>query len=485
VITDASIIFVNFLIFVLYLASHLTVYWNSTANVSLPILRPLYRFLQQLATALGCPYWGAQWGVSVHAGDTAAGAPAGHCRSRPVPMTSGASNSAKAHLNAVETTRRKRRRRDDDEESPPSQNTKPDSGQPSSQFACPFYLHNRHQWRNCLRNYTLNRVVDVRLHLLRVHLLSPQCPSCGREFKGDSAEDRCNAHIQLRCCQPLPLPLPARHGVTGDQLEAMRAIATRRTGRRVLDPAAAKWFDMWDIIFPGTAHPASPYITEHPDVQLTIDMNDLVFSGEEWRNVIAPTRESSPSLRNMSRSTLAAVAQGFEAVYRRLLHRNQDRPTSPEVASNTAAADRLTTPVGNSMDTFHHSHGWEILPSASQTAQASRDPVPLSTERPAIGAAGTDPWAFQPAHEQHSSVGLSHNTLVAQESQSCPPFSPESHFFTDAQIQASDLDFPIPDEFLASGTSARPGSPSQFFTNYGSNPSGFWGHPDTDAADTA
>jgi hypothetical protein len=356
--------------------------------------------------------------------------------------------------------RGKRKRGDDDEKKPSKQKPKLDSDQCPTPFACPFYLHNRHEWHQCLRNYTLNRIVDVRLHLLRVHLLAPQCPSCGKEFKGRSAEDRFNAHIQLRNCQSLPSLPPARHGITGDQLEAMRTKATHRTGPHVQDPAAAKWFEMWDIIFPTIARPASPYIREHPDVQRTTDMNELIFSGEGWRDVIVPTRESSPSLQNASRSTVVAIADGLVARYRRL-YQDLDRPT-PEVASNTVAG----TPMSSSMDaSLPHSQGWEVLPSNSQPVQATGDPLP-----PGHPATGPDQWMFQQTHGDLSSDGRSQNNPMAPGSQSLSPFSYDPYFLTDAQIQGSTGDFPD-DGFL--GTLVAPGSPSQcFMDNYGSSSSG-------------
>ncbi|KAH8760494.1 hypothetical protein F5883DRAFT_140722 [Diaporthe sp. PMI_573] len=363
-------------------------------------------------------------------------------------------------MNTMSNQRGKRKRGDDDEKKPSKQKTKLDSDQCADPFACPFYLHNRYEWHTCLRNYTLKRIVDVRLHLLRVHLLAPQCPTCGHEFKGDSAEDRCNVHIQLRTCQPLPLPLPSRHGVTGDQLEDIRTIATRRPDRRVKDPAAAKWFEMWDIIFPSSARPASPYNTEQPDVQRTRDLNELILSSERWRDVIIPTRESSPSLQNASRSTVAAIAHGLEASYRRI-YRDLDRPT-PEVASNTVA----DTPMSSSMDaSLPPSQGWEVLPSSSQPVQATEDPLP-----PGHPATGPDQWMFQQTHGYLSSDRRSQNNPMAPGSQSLSPFPSDPYFLTDAQIQGSTGDFPD-DDFL--GNLVEPGSPSQcFMDNYGSSSSG-------------
>lgn len=418
--------------------------------------------------------------MSVHAGGTAAGRPTGDCRSGMVRRTSGASDSAKNHLNPTGTASDNRRKgprkhgRDDDEKEPPSKNVKLDSGQSANQFACPFYLHARHEWHNCLRNYRLNRIVDVRLHLLRVHLLAPQCPSCGREFKGDSAEDRCNAHIQLRNCQRLPFPPLPRHGVTGDQLESMRSIATHRNGRRGQDSATAKWFEMWDIIFPNTTRPASPYITEHPDVQRISDMNQFILADDRWLEVILPTRESSPSLLNMSRNTAAAIADGFLAYYRRLYQGLLDRPT-PEVSADSVADTSVTSPVDNSLQQRPD----RVLSSANiQPVQAIGDL--LATRILPTAAAVPRQLTSQPTSGSTSTDERSHNDTFTQESQSMSLFASRPNSFTDAQVRGLDLDYQDIDDLFET-----PGNFPQLFNSYGPYPPGFWGTFDADAADDA
>lgn len=481
-IENASILFANIIICILYLLPHFIAYSVFSAYLSLPVIRPLCRFLEQLAHTLWCPYWAARWGISIHAGETAAGQPTGNCRSGVVRRTSGASNSAKNCINPMGTASDPHRKgprkhgRDDDDKAPPSKTVKLDTGQPASQFACPFYLHSRHEWHNCLRNYTLHRIVDVRLHLLRVHLLAPQCPSCGREFKGDSAEDHCNTHIQLRNCQRLPLPLPARHGVTGDQLEAMRAIATRRTGRRGQDTAAAKWFEMWDIIFPDTTRPASPYITEHPDVQRINDMNQFILTNERWPEDIISTSASSPILLDMPRNALVATMEGLLASYRRI-YRGLNRSSTPEVLADTVPVTPVTSLPSTALQP---SPDLELLSANTQPVQASEGPL-LPPGHQATTAADPSQWTLQPPNATFSLSGSSHNNNpVAQRTHSTSPLASDPYSFTDTQIQESDVNFQDIDDFIETH-----GSITQFINNYGSNSSDFWSNFDADAADEA
>ncbi|KAI7778910.1 hypothetical protein LA080_001516 [Diaporthe eres] len=355
-------------------------------------------------------------------------------------------------------------RREDDEKGRPEQIPKLDAGQSSSPFACPFYLYDRHEWHNCLRNYTLNRIVDVRLHLQRAHSLAPQCPDCGEEFKedsaeSDSAEDRFNTHVQLRTCQPLPSPPPPRHGLIRDQFEAVRAIATRRNGRRAADPAAAKWFEIWDIIFPTTPRPISPYINENPDVQRIRDMNDNILTGEQWRELTVPTRGSSPSLQNASRNTIMTITQRLLAIYRRM-SQHPDQAV-PEAASNTAAAGIPV--IGSTDDSLQQPQDWELVSAPSQSAQATEDALLPAYPTAAAAAAGQNQWTLPRTPGYPSSGGQSYNNNTAQMGQSPSPFASDMGYLTDGHMPDYTFDFPDVDDRLE--PPARPGSPSQFFNN--------------------
>lgn len=470
---EASIPLTSIIICIIYLLPRFLAYSGGTAHISFPIFRPVFCFLQRLSSILWCLYWGAPWGETVRAGEPAAGPPAGGCRSGAVHRACGTANSAGARLNTTNTAkhqRRKRKRREDDEKGRPEQIPKLDAGQSSSPFACPFYLYDRHEWHNCLRNYTLNRIVDVRLHLQRAHSLAPQCPICGEEFKEDSAErgsadDRFSAHVQLRTCQPLPSPPPPRHGLTRDQFETVRAIATRRNGRRGTDPAAEKWFEIWDIIFPATLRPLSPYINDHPDVQRIRDMNNDILAGEQWRELTLPTRGSSPSLQHVSRNTIITITERLVAFYRRM-SQHPDQAV-PEAVSNTTAAD--TPVISSTDDSLQQPQDWEVVSAPSQPAQAIGAPFPQHPAAAAAAAAaatGQNPWIFQPTPGYSPSGGQSHNNFnnTAQMDRPLSPFASAMGYLTDVpDLPDSILDFPDVDDHLE--PPAGSGSPSRFFSN--------------------
>ncbi|KAG8162727.1 hypothetical protein KVR01_007205 [Diaporthe batatas] len=490
-IENASILFANIVICVLYLLPHFIIYSVLSAHISLPLLRPFYRCLQELGRALRCPYLAARWGVSVHAGETTAGQPTGACRSGAVHRTSGASDAAKNRLNSMGASSDHRpkgprkRGRDDDEKAPPSKNAKLDSDQSGLQFACPFYLHDCYEWHNCLRNYKLHRIVDVRLHVMRIHTLPPQCPSCGEEFEGDqpeSADDRCNAHIQLRSCQPLPDPPPPRQGVTGDQIVAIRSIATNRSGRRgdPQDSARAKWFEIWRIIFPDSTPPTSPYITDHPDVQWIIDMNRFILTGDRWREIIASARESSPSLLNMSRNTFAAILDSLSAHYRRI--NGGSYRLTPAVSAATVTNTPVTAPAVNSSQPGPDQ---AAPPSANRQSAQAADGflLPPEYDQPAA-AAGPSQRLLQPTNASPSPGGQPDNNSFTQGSPSMPHFDSGPQSLTDAMVQELIESLPesLPDseDFLETSQYV---SMSQISNNYGQNTSSFWGDFNADAAD--
>lgn len=320
-------------------------------------------------------------------------------------------SSADCRLNTAKTDgdqRRKRRRKDDDERAPPEQIPK-DSEQFSRPFACPFYLYNRHRWHNCLRNYTLNRIVDVRLHLSRAHALGPRCPICFEEFRDDpaeplSADDRFNAHIQLQTCQPLPSPPPSRDGLTRDQFEAVRAVGGRRNGRNAADPAAQKWFEIWDIIFPNVPRPVSPYINDHPDIQRIKDMNDDIFAGEHWRNL---TRGSSPSLENASRNTIRTITERLLTFYR--LYQDPSR----QVTSQSEEIPEYSGP------------GWEVGP-FSNDESISADQTTL--------AASDQGWTVGPSSNSEGISADQTTTATSDQGRTFGPFSYFESTLTDQNI---------------------------------------------------
>ncbi|KAH9892204.1 hypothetical protein F4778DRAFT_751237 [Xylariomycetidae sp. FL2044] len=119
-----------------------------------------------------------------------------------------------------------------------------------SSFACPFYLCNRDRHRSCLTRADLRDVRDLKRHLWASHRQPLYCPTCHCTFK---TTKRCDDHIRSRACVPGDRPFP--EGISEQQ---MRQLARRPESRR---SEALQWFCVWEIVFPDTPWPTTPFLT--------------------------------------------------------------------------------------------------------------------------------------------------------------------------------------------------------------------------------
>ncbi|KUI67559.1 Vegetative incompatibility protein HET-E-1 [Cytospora mali] len=116
-------------------------------------------------------------------------------------------------------------------------------------LACPFYFKDRTKNRNCLTHHQLSSTDDVREHLCLMHVQPLFCPVCKDVFRTCVARDD---HIRSRQCTRNALPMP--DGVTDWQAEQLY-------GETSAVSDEAQWFEIWDIIFPQTPPPDSPFFT--------------------------------------------------------------------------------------------------------------------------------------------------------------------------------------------------------------------------------
>lgn len=192
--------------------------------------------------------------------------------------------------------------------------------QGSRTFACPFYLHNRLRYSDCL-NIRLTRLSDVRQHLLeRVHNQVVHCPACGTTFTGRTSEARRqrDAHVQAETCEPSPLPFNYP-GITEDEDRRIREIA--RHTRTTQYNEVQRWFLIWDFLFPGEERPASPFLTEQPDIQRVVDWRNVMFDNDLWRDL--PTEPWTTAMRpEEQRSGIFDIIDSFIEQARGLVGQN-------------------------------------------------------------------------------------------------------------------------------------------------------------------
>lgn len=115
-------------------------------------------------------------------------------------------------------------------------------------LACPYYKFNPLEHNRCLLRNRLTDTSFVVQHVLRTHNRQPiHCPVCGNVFDTHTERD---SHIQAQSCERREVRY---EGLTQDQVNRLRV------PRRHLNEVK-RWFSIWDIIFPNTPRPDSPYV---------------------------------------------------------------------------------------------------------------------------------------------------------------------------------------------------------------------------------
>lgn len=221
-----------------------------------------------------------------------------------------------------------------------------DNGRP---FSCPFYVRDRHAWRNCMQ-HSFKRICDVRQHIRRIHLQRRHCPTCGQTFEDDPNDTNLNRHIAARRCQRQDFYMP---GITADQDRRIAAIRDQGSVRR---PAAQRWFEMWRVIFPGTPAPASPYSSSEPVfIQRLLDICTSIRDGEiEW---LVPRRLWA----NIERHRLIISDEFINLA--RLLESGADGATPLYFPTQTSYEIPVSVQVAHGNDPLGTIPGWSASPS--------------------------------------------------------------------------------------------------------------------------
>jgi hypothetical protein len=157
--------------------------------------------------------------------------------------------------------------------------------QSGSTFACPFYRLNPVRHRACI-NLKLTRIRDVKQHIQRRHTLPGFCcPICRERF--DSAFQR-DDHIRERACTFRDQAVP-------DFLDCASLDRLKNRANRNLSPVE-QWQAVWDILFPGTPKPTSPYLGSQIEESISI-LRD--FWKQEGQQIVADVlRDSEQTVRN-------------------------------------------------------------------------------------------------------------------------------------------------------------------------------------------
>lgn len=122
---------------------------------------------------------------------------------------------------------------------------------PVDTIACPFYLMDKDKYHTCLTRHKFLCMEDLKQHLYTEHRQPVFCPICRQTFPTYSAQ---NVHLRAGGCHLRDGPV--FQGMTDEQVDQVSAVRDRPLS------AGDGWFDIWDIVFPGTTHPTSPWYAE-------------------------------------------------------------------------------------------------------------------------------------------------------------------------------------------------------------------------------
>lgn len=118
-------------------------------------------------------------------------------------------------------------------------------------LACPFSKRNRNDEPACSADREFPSFEDIKQHLYEQHRQQISCPICHSHFPSYTLRD---THLRNQNCHFNVTP--TAEGLTEQQVYDMSAVSDRNQSQ--IDA----WFELWDIIFPATDRPASPFCTD-------------------------------------------------------------------------------------------------------------------------------------------------------------------------------------------------------------------------------
>lgn len=273
----------------------------------------------------------------------------GHFRCRPPNGEPGHSDQArqpsyvrrtskKSNRPSTNTTRRSKRKKssqdhdedDDDGDGPEPRNSCPGSSEELGGFACPFYIYNRLEHRQCAP-LRFRAFADVKQHLLQRaprHIQPAHCPRCGIEFASyDDRDIHVNVPNSQVCAQR---HFPVFPGMSQDQERLIRNIPT---GAR--PSPEAKWFRVWAILFGrDTPPPLSPRLIGDGNVEF---LEELGRHARDNHALLHAQWTSQLMASAMPEQRLEAVSEIVQVLAQGERRRVQERQSRPRRQSRLAA----------------------------------------------------------------------------------------------------------------------------------------------------
>jgi hypothetical protein len=144
-------------------------------------------------------------------------------------------------------------------------------------FACPFVKRYPGRYKECY-GHVLKDVSRVKQHLKvhKSHQLPIYCPRCSQIFAVERHRDN---HLREGTCPTSPEP--KWEGITAEQ----RSQLSKRT--RYANTSPKSWFEVWEILFPGTPPPSTPYVDMSLAEELRVFREHMLSEGPAiWDDIL-------------------------------------------------------------------------------------------------------------------------------------------------------------------------------------------------------
>ncbi|KAF5678862.1 hypothetical protein FDENT_8857 [Fusarium denticulatum] len=128
-------------------------------------------------------------------------------------------------------------------------------------LACPFYIYDQEECRECLLTSDLRSIEDLVEHLFQCHSRLLYCPHCHETF--DSQISRDDHVLEEKCQNSIPGPL---FGLTESQKVMLLDVDI---DAQCADQEA-RWFRIWSIVFPDTTEPRSWLLDRDPGLSISM-----------------------------------------------------------------------------------------------------------------------------------------------------------------------------------------------------------------------
>ncbi|KAF6805473.1 hypothetical protein CSOJ01_09472 [Colletotrichum sojae] len=271
-------------------------------------------------------------------------------------------------------------------------------------FACHFYKRFPLKHLRCLFHHQ-KAPRYVKTHLDRCHRLPIHCPVCWETF---DTQGECDDHDPDKCVSRRCCPFTGTDGITKDQAERLENLSP--------GDGAAKWYEMWNVLFPDAPEPDSPYI-DSDDTE-----NIVAASVHDDRE---PTYRASLEALQRQGGLSATQLDEVMRLFTQTLTSRQgasagsdyfNEPVDPRLQPPIREADFICTPTSDSQDAQSHAYVPQHLQHQQQGAEAgvSDSIFPFSSQQQLGSTVAYDePAQHQPPRQQQFHVA--HNQFLYQQ----------------------------------------------------------------------